>query len=345
MKGDGMFQYQSLFRKNASNQAGKIIGLTILAGIFITISFFVVFTVAMLPMLAMGDSFWVFFYLMFIFFLLFLFSIFVIYPLSIGIIKFFTSAYTGENYGFGDLFFVFKERRYGKAIKLTILIIIGYIIISLGLSLLMQLAFTVVNLPFSALIGGLSYENSIETSAAMITGQIGLFILMMVVNLVLILIMYIPYVLLMIYMFLVYLVFVDQPHIPTFDKFTIAFKVMFQAGQSLMKLFFSNVLLLAGVTIFYFVLMLVGGLLIGFLISAFENVFLVVLAVLIPTLIFFIVYIYVMYLMVGSIVAFYYKGRNVLDEQAAAAVPNDAARTAGYDDGYRDDGLRPLDDR
>ena len=93
----------------------------------------------------------------------------------------------------------------------------------------MQLAFTAVNLPFSALMGGLSYENSIEASAAMITGQIGIFILMLVVNLLLLLVMYIL-MLLMITCFWSTL-FVDQPHIPTFDKFSIAFKVMFQAGR------------------------------------------------------------------------------------------------------------------
>lgn len=340
-----MFQYQSLFRKNASNQAGKIIGLTILAGIFITVSFFAVFVLTMLPTFAFGDSVWVLLYLFFIFFLLFLFSVFVIYPLSIGIIKFFTSAYTGESYGFGDLFFVFKNRRYGKAVKLTILVFIGYIIISLGISLLMQLLFTVVNLPFSALLGGLSYENSIESSAAMITGQIGVFILMAVINLILILLMYIPYVLLMIYMFLIYLVYVDQPHIPTVDKFSIAFKVMFQAGQSLMKLFFSNVLLLAGVTIMYFVLLIVGAIVIGFLLSAMDNGLIIVLIVAITALLFFIFYIYVMYLMVGSIVAFYYKGRDVLDAQAADSATYHATGRETHSSDFRDDGLRPLDDR
>ncbi|WP_052254820.1 hypothetical protein [Salinicoccus sp. YB14-2] len=340
-----MFQYQSLFRKNASNQAGKIIGLTILAGIFITISFFAVFIVTMLPAFAFGDSAWLILYVFFIFFLLFLFSVFIIYPLSIGVIKFFTSAYTGDSYGFGDLFFVFREQRYGKAIKLTILILIGYIIISLGLSMLMQLVFTVVNLPFSALIGGLSYENSIETSAAMITGQVGVFILMLVVNLLLLLLMYIPYVLLMIYMFLVYLVFVDQPRIPTMDKFSIAFKVMFQAGQSLLKLFFSNVLLLAGVTIMYFVLIIAGALLIAFLLSAFDSVFLIVLAVVIPTLIFLILYIYVMYLMVGSIVAYYYNGRKVLDAEAADRAEHGADESMVHENDFRDDDQRPLNDR
>src|SRR5699024_10103041 len=342
MKGDRMFQYQSLFRKNASGQAGKIIGLTILAAIFMMISFFIIFTLAMLPTIAMGESVWVLFYLLFIFFLLFLFSIFVIYPMSIGVIKYFTSAYTGERYGFGDLFFVFKERRYGKAIKLTILVIIGYTIISLGLSLLMQLAFTAVNLPFSALLGGLSYENSIESSAAMISGQIGVFILMAVINLILILVMYIPYVLLMIYMFLIYLVYVDQPHIPTVDKFSIAFKVMFQAGQSLMRLFFSNVLLLGGVTILYFVFMLVGGILIGFMASAMDSGLIIGLIVAITALLFFILYIYVMYLMVGSIVAFYYKGRDILDGQAAAPAPSDAGEPETRDNDFKEDGLRPL---
>lgn len=340
-----MFQYQSLFRKNASGQAGKIIGLTILAGIFITISFFIVFVISLLPAFAFGDSAWVLLYLFFIFFLLFLFSVFVIYPLSIGIIKFFTAAYTRESYGFGDLFFVFRGRRYGKAVKLTILVFIGYIIISLGISLLMQLLFTVVNLPFSALLGGLSYENGIESSAAMITGQIGVFILMAVINLILILLMYIPYVLLMIYMFLIYLVYVDQPHIPTVDKFSIAFKVMFQAGQSLMKLFFSNVLLLAGVTILYFVFLIVGGILVGFLISAMDNGLMTGLIVAITALLFLIIYIYVMYLMVGSIVAFYYKGRDVLDRQAADAAPYHAAEPETHGSDFRDDGLRPLDGR
>ena len=75
---------------------------------------------------------WVLFYYCLSSFIIFI-QYFVIYPMSIGVIKYFTSAYR-ERYGFGDLFFVFKERRYGKAIKLTILVIIGYTIISLGLS-------------------------------------------------------------------------------------------------------------------------------------------------------------------------------------------------------------------
>lgn len=331
-----MFQYQSLFRNNASGQAGKIIGLTILAVILIIISFFAVFLISMLPIFALGDSVWTILYVFLIFFLIFLFSVFVIYPLSIGIIKFFTSAYLKESYGFGDLFFVFKGRRYGKAIKLTILVLIGYIIISLGLSLLMQLVFTVVNLPFSALLGGLSYENGVEASAAAITGQIGLFILMAVINLILVLLMYIPYVLLMIYMFLVYLAFIDQPHIPTMDKFSIAFKVMFQAGQSLMKLFFSNVLLLAGVTILYFVL-LIGGALVGaLLMDVTGNGIILALVMITAAVILLVVYIYVMYLMLGSIVAFYYNGRDILDERAKEAVPYGVDETEVREDDFHD---------
>lgn len=339
-----MFQYQSLFRNNASGQAGKIIGLTILAGIFIFVSFFAVFIISMLPMFALGDSVWTILYVFFIFFLMFLFSVFVIYPLSVGIIKFFASAYLKEGYGFGDLFFVFKERRYGKAVKLTILVLIGYVVISLGLSFIIQLVFTLVNLPFSALLGGLSYENSIETSAAMVTGQIGLFILMAVINLILVLLMYIPYVLLMIYMLLVYLVFVDQPHIPTMDKFSIAFKVMFQAGQSLVKLFFSNVLLLAGVTVLYFVLLIVGGLLGALMMNVVENGFIFTLVMIIATIIFLIIYIYVMYLMLGSIVSYYFKGRDTLDNRAAAAESYGADEIKTHDD-FSDRDPRPLDDR
>src|SRR5690625_1220312 len=99
-----MFQYQSLFRRNAEGQAGKIIGLTILAGIMMTVSFFIVFLIAMLPLFAIGESTWAILYAFMVFFLSFLFGVFVIYPLSIGIIKFFTSAYQGQSYGFSDLF-------------------------------------------------------------------------------------------------------------------------------------------------------------------------------------------------------------------------------------------------
>ncbi len=335
-----MFQYHSLFRRNASGEAGKIIGLTILAGIMMVISFFIVAVIAMLPLFAIGESAWAILYAVVFFLFLLLLSVFVIYPLSIGILKFFTSAYRGESYGFSDLFFVFKEGRYGKAVKLTVLVLIAYLIINFGISMLMQLVLTMINLPFSAALGGMSYEG-LESSAALVTGQIGLVILMVTLNMLAIFLMYIPFILLMIYMMLLYLVYVDQPHIPTMDKFQIAFRVMFQAGQSLMKLFFGNVLLLIGVTVLYFVAFIAAALIASLALGAADSGVLFVLIMLITALAVLAVYIYVMYLMVGSVVSYYFEGRDALDRKAVQAA---YGGEQGYDDGHPDD-LEPLDDR
>jgi hypothetical protein len=337
-----VFQYQSLFRRNAEGQTGKIIGLTILAGIMMAASFFAVLMIFMLPMFAVSEGTWAILYAFIAFFLLFLFGVFVIYPLSIGIIKFFTSAYTGESYGFSDLFFVFKEGRYGKAVKLTILVIIAYLVINFAISMLMQLVLTAINLPFSAALGGMSYEG-LEASAAMVTGQIGLVMLMVTLNLLVVSLMYIPFILLMIYMILLYLVYVDQPHIPTFDKFTIAFKVMFQAGQSLMKLFFSNVLLLIGVMVLQVIAVISAALIGSLALGAADSGVLFVLMLLAAGFIILAVYIYVMYVIVGSIVAYYFEGRHELDLRAAREMAHVSGRRVGHED--HPDDLEPLDER
>ena len=337
-----MFQYQSLFRREAEGQAGKVIGLTILAGIVMAVSFFAVMLIALVPLFTIGEGTWAILYAFIVFFLLFLFGVFVIYPLGIGIIKFFTSAYQRAPYGFSDLFFVFKGGRYGKAVKLTILVIVAYLVINFAISMLMQLVMTAINLPFSAALGGMSYEG-LEASAAMVTGQIGLVILMITLNLLVVFLMYIPFILLMIYMVLLYLVYVDQPHIPTFDKFTIAFKVMFQAGQSLVKLFFSNILLMIGVTVLYIIGIIAAALLGSLVLGATDSGILFALILIAAGLAIFAVYIYVMYVMLGSVVAFYFKGRNELDSRAAEAAAYSSGGPAH--DGRIGDDLKPLDER
>lgn len=337
-----MFHYQSLFRKHAGGEAGKIISLTILAGVMMAASFFAVLMIVMLPMFAMGDGAWAVLYALITFFLMLLFSFFIIYPLCIGIIKFFTSVYTGESYGFSDLFFAFKAGRYGKAVKLTVLVIIAYLVINFVISMLMQVVLAVINMPLTAALGGLSYEG-LEPSAALVTGQLGLFILMVTINLLAVFVMYVPFLLLMVYMLLVYLVFVDQPHIPTFDKFTIAFKVMFQAGQSLVKLFFSNVLMLIGVTVLQIIAVISAALIGSLMLGAADSGVLFVLTLLAAGFIILAVHIYVMYVIVGSVVAYYFEGRHELDLRAAREMSHISGRRAGYED--HPDDLEPLGER
>lgn len=308
-----MFKYQSLFRRQASGEAPKIISLSVVAVIAIMLLTMAAMFMFSVPMFFMEDAPWLILYIFVLFFLLLLFSLFVLYPLSMGIIRFFTQAYNDREYGLGEIFFVFRQGRYGKAIKLTLLVILLYIVVSVVIGILSQLIFMVVNLPFSALIGAIGDgSGNVEQSLSAAGGQLGLFIVMLIVNFLVMVLVYVPYILIAIYMFLIYLAFIDQPHIPTLNKFKIAWDVMFRAKESVVKLFFSNIFLIIGIIALYFILALIGALVAIFI----DSPTLFVVLMIISFIIFILAYIYVIYLWVGSVVAYYFSGRQTLDERA-----------------------------
>jgi hypothetical protein len=308
-----MFRYQSMFRQNASGKALKVIGFSIISGIFMMVPMMVLMGIFSLPLFSFNDSPWMILYFLLGVFLFFILSIFVFYPMTIGIIRYFTNAYNDTDFGLGELFFVFKGGRYGKAVKATVLVVIFYFLFSLIIGIVANILYLFVNAPFSALAFFSPTADSIEQGVAVASGQIGMFILMLVLNLILTLLLYIPYILAALYIGLVYLSFVDQPLIPTMDKFKIAWDVMFKSGESIWRLFFSNVFLAIGVSILYFVIVIVGVILgvvmdsPGALITIF----------ILGTIVFLLSYIYIAYIMIGSVVAYYYTARGVLDERAA----------------------------
>lgn len=306
-----MFQYQSTYREKASGKAVKIIFLTILAALFMVLSTSIIMGVFTLPVLGFYDSPWVILYILLGVFFFFLLSIFLLYPMSLGIIRFFTKAYNNEPFGFGELFYVFKEGRYGKAVKITIIVVVLYFIFSFVMGFIANMIYLLVNAPLSAM-GLFAADGSLEETWVTLSAQIGLVVIVMVLNLIVTILIYIPYILVSLYIGLIYLTYTDQPMIPTMDKFKIAWDVMFKSGESILRLFFSNVLLSIGLFVLYFVIM-IGSVFIGIMIDSPGTMIALLIA---GAIVFFITYIYTTYVIVGSVVAFYFTGRDKLDAQA-----------------------------
>lgn len=307
-----MFKYQSMFRSQASGQAFKIIFLCILSGIFMTVAAGIIFGIFGLPVFGFYDSFWVVLYILFGMFLFFILSILVLYPMSIGMFRFFTSAYKKEPFGFGELFFAFKNGRYGKAVKLVVIVVVFYFVFSMIIGFIGNMLYMLVNAPLSAVGLFINPNGSFDADWSSITAQAGIVIVVLLLNFLVSIIMFIPYLLVSLYIGLIYLAFVDEPLIPTLDKFKVAWDVMFKSGESIWRLFISNVLFIAGIGILYFVIIL-GALLIG-LVADSPGMF--VFFGILGSILLLILYIYVGYIIVGSVVAFYFMGRETLDVRA-----------------------------
>ncbi|MCG1009839.1 hypothetical protein J4760_07375 [Salinicoccus sp. ID82-1] len=301
-----MFQYQGAYKDNGRDLHMKtfwssvlvfilIYAACILLGLLMIVPFFVLDTgLAVLPAIAL-------------FLLLILTAIFVFYPLAVGIMRYFAAAYRGRNFRFKDVFKVFSKGNYSKVIKMGLLTLIGYFIFSFAVGMIVQVLTMAVNAPLLAVFDPSNMES---TSTG---GQTGSVVAVIVLNLLVVLLSYIPYVLVTIYMFLVYMAYIDEPLTPTTEKFQMAWDVMFRSGESVMKLIFSNLILWV-VPIIVYALFIIAAVLLGGFFA--ETAFIVLLSA--GVLFMLIAYLIVMYFMVGSITAYYFKGRDRLDQQHQA---------------------------
>lgn len=344
-----MFQYQSAYRQNGSGLHGKVFWFTVLTFILIYAAVIAFMIVSVLPAVFM-DSAWGLLWMIPMFFILMLLSLFVIYPITIGVLRYFAKAYRETNFGFKEVFAVFEKGKYSKIIKLSLIIIVSYYVFSFVFGLIMQFLFTAINAPIGFLI------ESLSTGADINGGQIALIIFTLVLNLLLIVLSYIPFILIAIYMFLAFMVYIDQPLIPTLDKLKIAWDVMFRAGGSLLKLLFSNVVLFVIPLVVYFIV-IVAGVLIAALFNSNTAGLLFMIMIFGSTLLLVVACAIVMYFMTGSIVAYYFICRDKLDRRQAeqsVSTETDAGEYSsqhGFEDenhdnrkdDHGDDGLKPLE--
>ncbi|CAD2080105.1 hypothetical protein GCM10007275_17930 [Jeotgalicoccus coquinae] len=310
-----MFQYVSLYRQNAAGQHGKVIGFTILQFILcVFLPMAVIFGAMMLPLLltlgdASGETVGVTmgitaFILIIVFFLV---MIFIIYPIMVGMLRYFASAYKGVDFTFGDAYKVFKNGNYSKLIKIALLIFVINMALSMVIGFMVNLLMTVVLIPLMPL--GLLLE---DPNAAMTGTSIALIATAVVLFFVVVIVSYIPYIILYIYSAVVFMVYIDQPKIPTVDKLKIGWDVLFKSDASMVKLFFSNLILYILLTVVMFGIMIVAVILSMFLgdIQALIPVIFIV-----AMIISVIASIWITYLIIGSIVAYYFVGRDSLDNK------------------------------
>lgn len=308
-----MFQYVSSYRRNASGNHGKVIGFTILQSLLcVVLPSILIFGVMLLPLLltmtdvsgeAVGVAAGLWMLVMFLVYILVM--IFVIYPIFVGILRYFASAYKGKEFSFGEAYKVFKKGNYSKLIKIALLVFVLYFVLSLIIGLVVNILMTVVLIPLMPL--GMMME---DPNAAMTGASVALVITAVVLMFIVTIIAYIPYIILYIYFATVFMVYIDEPHIPTMDKLKVAWDIVFRSEASMIKLFFSNLLLYILVFAVMFVIMIGLG-----LISAFvTNSPAVILTLfIISGLLALIVTVWISYLIVGSIVAYYFAGRESLD--------------------------------
>lgn|GEM_PF-1905209 len=336
-----MFEYQSAYKRNASGFHGKTFWHTVLTFILIYAALIVVALLLMTPV-AFFDSAWVLLWIFPMFFVILLISIFVIYPISIGVLRFFASAYRQKDYKFKDVFITFQKGNYSKVIKLSLLMLLIYFAFSLVYGFLVQFIIMAINTPLIAIGEGMSGGTGQPSG-----GEIGLIISLVLLNVLVIVISYIPYILMGIYMFLAFMAYIDQPMIATLDKFRVAWDVMFKAGGGLIRLIVSNFLLLLLPTVLY-VLMFVGIAVTAIVVGDGQSLgYMMIILVPLAVLIIIALFCYVMYYMTGSLTAYYFECRDALDRRYSER-PQDPVKADGYESSEEaqryeeDDGLRPL---
>lgn len=317
-----MFQYISLYKQNGSGQHLKVAGFTILQIIICMLLPMILIGGAMvLPLLltftnvsgeaiGIGAGIWIL--LMFI--LTIAVAIFLIYPIFVGILRYFASAYKGRDFSFGEAYKVFKGGNYSKLIKIALLVFVLYFVLSLIIGFIVNILMTLAAAPLMPLV--MMMDNS---GGALSGGSIALIITAFALMLIVTIIAYIPYIILYIYFAIVFMVYIDEPQIPTVDKLKVAWDVAFRSEASMVKLFFSNLLLYIIMTAAIFILF--GGIGILALFMTDSPGLIIVLGIT-GFILALLISIYISYLIVGSIVAYYFVGRDSLDrmaEQKAAA--------------------------
>lgn len=311
-----MFEYISLYRKNASEQHLKVFGFTVLQLIIcLFIPAVLVLGALLLPLLlsftnisgeaiGVGMILWT----LLVFVIWIGVSLFIISPILVGILNYFASAYKGREFSFGEPYRVFKSGNYSKLIKIALLVFVLYFVLSLVIGFVVNIIMTVVMLPFMPLAVMLDNPSGDALTGGLIALMIGFVVVMFLIAIV----AYIPYIIMYIYFATVFMVYIDEPKIPTTDKLKIAWDVCFRSGASMVKLFFSNLILYILMTAAMFILFGGAGFVSLFFIDSPAFIAMISIAGFILTMF---ITIYISYLVIGSIVAYYFTGRDLLDDK------------------------------
>lgn len=310
-----MFEYLSLYRRHAKGQHGKVLGFTILQMILCIIlpsilMFALMFAPALLSFTNTDDStigvaFIVWGLVISLVFVLA--CIFLIFPMYVGILRYFASAYTGKPFSFGEAYKVFKKGNYSKLIKIALLVFLLYLALSIVIGILINMLFVIAITPLAG-AGFVTETTQLqELSVPMIILSVALALIVTIVA-------YIPYIIMFIYFAVVFMVYIDEPLIPTMDKLKIAWDILFKSSASMVKLFFSNLILYIVMMIVMFAVIFGLAFLVSFTAVQTDIPGLSAILGFVVLLITFVIGVYVSYLILGSIVAYYFVGRESLDE-------------------------------
>lgn len=310
-----MFQFQLDYFRNGQGFHLKTILLTIIASVFMFLLMLIPgisILIGVISLISSRDFFGepsgagvaIFMLSILIGFLItIILFIFVLIPLSYGLLKFYKDTDSGINPRFNDLFMFLKKGRYVKTLKLTVMI--G--LICIAMSIAVSIVSSIVQLIFYA-ISGTSMALMLESGFSESTGVMSVsYVVLMLFMILILFALYIPLYYLSIFITNTILVHIDQRSLPTLTKFSIGWNITSKGPHNAWKLLFSNI-------IYVVVLAIIIGILAGIfaMILSFMPTPLKIIFGILGFILYFIFLIAMNYFIYGSIMNFYHKNKNAL---------------------------------
>ena len=234
---------------------------------------------------------------------IFVISVLILMPLQYSIYAYYMYGYKGTDFSFKDGLILFKKGNFWKSVGIILLLMIMAMVISSVVSgVVYGLVFVVASL-FGA-------GSALIETEAIETLSIGASIVLIILQFVLAMFQIAFSILLQLAITMVMLNHIDQPQTTLGSKLAKGLTIAFQSFKDLLKLLFSNFILMIIPVILIFaaiITMLIAGL--TFSTSDTMPVSLVI-GMIILTIGITIMYIFIGYYMIGSFISYYFNGRD-----------------------------------
>ena len=234
---------------------------------------------------------------------IFVISVLILMPLQYSIYAYYMYGYKGQNVRFSDGLILFRKGNYWRTIGLILLLTIAMILISsLTSGVIYGIGFVITSL-FG--LGSAMFDPDQLENIGM-----GATILFLIIQFVLSILQMAVYLIAQIGVAMIVLNHIDQPQTTLGSKISKGLTIAFKSFKELLKLLFSNFILMIIPVILIFaaiITMLIAGL--TFSTSDTMSVSLVI-GMIILTIGITIMYIFIGYYMIGSFISYYFNGRD-----------------------------------
>ncbi len=234
---------------------------------------------------------------------IFVISVLILMPLQYSIYAYYMYGYKGQNVRFSDGLILFRKGNYWRTIGLILLLTIAMMLISsLTSGVIYGIGFVITSL-FG--LGSAMFDPDQLENIGM-----GATILFLIIQFVLSILQMAVYLIAQIGVAMIVLNHIDQPQTTLGSKLAKGLTIAFQSFKELLKLLFSNFILMIIPVILIFaaiITMLIAGL--TFSTSDTMSVSLVI-GMIILTIGITIMYIFIGYYMIGSFISYYFNGRD-----------------------------------